>query len=132
MAAPTPSGGDVESLIEALQPILAKCEQYDRKENTWSKRYSEGFTVGISLGTCRRIRAAITSHDTSILLRRALENAEAEIDRREREMIAERKAQYGDRFNNEQLACIEGLHRSYRIGVKIVREHIAALKEGAE
>lgn len=68
-------------------------------------------------------------------LEEARESAETLIDLREQGMMAERKSEYGSRFNNEQEAAIRVMHYHIKQGAKIMYDALlakAALTRTAE
>lgn len=58
-AAPLPSERD--EMVEILRPLIDKADWADRQKGVWGGNWSNGRTVSISLGTCRKVRAALAS-----------------------------------------------------------------------
>lgn len=61
------------------------------------------------------------------LIERVAADVKKQIDEDQAAMIAERKEQYGDRFQSWQETAIEELHRRYRIGVEKMAAALSTL-----
>lgn len=75
----------VERVASLLLPLIDKADRFDKSGEVWGKPYHDGFTVSISLGTCRKVRAAIAEltqapAEPSDALRSALEDARDYLD----------------------------------------------------
>lgn len=52
---------ELKEVREAVQPLIDKADWADRQREVWNRHdLHDGYTVSISLGTCRNVRKALT------------------------------------------------------------------------